>query len=268
MFCFCCKLFKPNNYVNKISLANDEFNDWKCLFDRLNEHENSSQHLFCMDSWDELIARFDKNKTIDKDLQNKVLTEKERWRQVLKRIIVVIKYLAKYNLAFRGCNEKLFQESNGNFLGAIQMMAEFDVIMQDHLRHIENHQTHLHYLGHKIQNEIISILANKVRNSIINIIKESKYFSVILDCTPDVSHQEKMTIVIRCVNMYNNKIKVEDFFLEFLKVENTSGLGLFNELLNAIKSYGLNICNARRSGLVNLEAIGVENDLSTKDYLE
>lgn len=70
VFCFCCKLFKPNNYVNKISLANDGFNDWKHLFDRLKEHENSSQHLFCMDSWDELIARFDKNKTIDKDLQN------------------------------------------------------------------------------------------------------------------------------------------------------------------------------------------------------
>ncbi|KAL7610256.1 spindle assembly checkpoint component MAD1-like [Lactuca sativa] len=72
--------FSYASYTRKLSNANDGFNDWKHLFDRLKEHENSSQHLFCMDSWDELIARFDKNKTIDKDLQNTVLTEKERWR--------------------------------------------------------------------------------------------------------------------------------------------------------------------------------------------
>ncbi|KAL7583920.1 uncharacterized protein LOC111918056 [Lactuca sativa] len=75
--------FSYASYTRKLSHANDGFNDWKHLFDRLKEHENSSQHLFCMDSWDELIARFDKNKTIDKDLQNKVLTEKERWRILL-----------------------------------------------------------------------------------------------------------------------------------------------------------------------------------------
>ena len=27
-------------------------------------------------------------------------------------------------------------------------------------------------------------------------------------------------------------------------------------------------CNARKSGLVNLEAVGAENEFSTKDYLE
>ncbi|XP_023734363.1 uncharacterized protein LOC111882238 [Lactuca sativa] len=70
------KHFSYASYTRKLSNANDGFNDWKHLFDRLKEHENSSQHLFCMDSWDELIARLDKNKTIDKDLQNKVLTEK------------------------------------------------------------------------------------------------------------------------------------------------------------------------------------------------
>ena len=85
------------------------------------------------------------------------------------------------------------------------------------------------------------MIENEIRSKIIKKVKEAKYFSIILDYTPDISNQEQITLVLRCVDISTSPIKIEESFLEFIKVDVTTGLGLFNELINIITKLQLNI---------------------------
>lgn len=243
VFCFCCKLFAKG--WAKGQLANEGFSDWTHLSIRLREHEIGAEHVQNMVTWYDLRLRLQKNETIDNIARQQLEKEKDHWQKVLLRILLIVKFLAKHNLAFRGTNSKLYEDSNGNFLGLVEMLAEFDPVIQEHVQRITNDETHTHYLGHGIQNELIQLLASAIKSEIIKKIKEAKYFSVILDCTPDASHQEQMSLIIRYVDVSSSCVCVVESFLGFLNVNDTTGKGLFDVLQNELKQLDLDINNVR-----------------------
>jgi hypothetical protein len=80
----------------------------------------------------------------------------------------------------------------------------------------------------------VSILAEHVTKKIITQVKESKYFCIISDSTPDISPKDQMSEALRYVKMDGNEVKVEESFLRVIETkgksaEEISGL-IFAEL--------------------------------------
>lgn len=140
-----------------------------------------------------------KGQTIDCTQLTLIEAEKRRWHEVLLRLIEIIKSLR--NLDFSGSEEKLMVPNNENFLKTVELMANFDPVLREHVRITENQGNHTTDLSKTIQNELISCIGDQPVKMIMAGIKESNYFSIILDCTPDVSHTEQMTVVVRTVSL-------------------------------------------------------------------
>ena len=54
-------------------------------------------------------------------------------KAVLERVVAIIKFLAERSLAFRGNDQVIGSPSNGNFLGTLELLSQFDPFLAAHL---------------------------------------------------------------------------------------------------------------------------------------
>ena len=144
----------------------------------------------------------------------------------------------------------LFTVNNGNFLKFVEYLSFFDPVINENLRRVREKETHVHYLGKNMQNEMISLLHLAVQKKILASVHFAKYYSIILDCTPDISHVEQMTVIVRFVDT-SDKCKVREHFLGFLPLTKTTGASMTEEVLSKLKDLGHPVENLCGQGYDN-----------------
>lgn len=104
------------------------------------------------------------------------------------------------------------------------------------------------YLSWCTQNEFLDSISECVLGQICAQVKASKYFAVELDCTPDISKQEQASVIIRCVHTDDNKnATINESFVGFTVVKDTTGKGLTETLTGVLENLGLELAVGGRA---------------------
>lgn len=235
IYCFACKLFG----CGRNSFSGDGFNDWRNT-KVISMHEDSNDHRNAMLA---LLAR-QVNSGIDSNVHRQIDKEKEYLRQILQRVIGVVKFLGERGLPLRGHDEKLNTPENGNFLGIMELISKFDPYLAEHINKYGNQGSgKTSYLSKTIYEEIVQMLAAEVRKQIITDVKAAGYFSISVDSTPDVSHVDQLTVIVRYVEASGHPV---ERFLGFLELASHTGKDMAQQVVSfLVDECGLNFSKCR-----------------------
>ena len=156
-YCSFCKLF-----ADRETHFTSVFNDWKHI-NRLQEHENSESHRNASLSAASFKA---KNARVDYSFLMQIDKEKVYWRAVLKscgrRQVPVRK-----RFAVGGGKEVFGFPQNGNFLGLLELLAQFDDFLANHICRFGNSGRGVpSYLSSTTRNQSVQLMAKEVTTKI------------------------------------------------------------------------------------------------------
>ena len=129
VYCFPCVLFRDACKGNQTQFC-DGFLDWKNAAQGIQMYKNSEIHRTCMQT---LITRRRVACCVDCCLQIQFNKEKEYWIKVLRQEVSMVKFLSSRGMAFRGENKNLGSQHNGNYLGILELIAQYDPFLSSHL---------------------------------------------------------------------------------------------------------------------------------------
>lgn len=251
-FCFPCLLFPELHTGAVSSFASTGFNKWKKLNPRIQDHEKSPVHIHAFLEWKDMEKRQHAGKFLDQELEDQVRSETEKWRDVLKRVLDVVLLLSKQNLPFRGHRETDDSENKGNFLEVVHLLSKYDAVLREHLVRCSLSSTRTpSYLSYQTQNEFISIIGDKVRDKIMDEVRQAKYYGILSDGTPDISHVDQMSIILRYVVINDDSALVKESFVDFVPTAGKTAQHVTDTILGQLHRYNLNIQDCRAQAYDN-----------------
>lgn len=253
LFCYCCCLFSTigtkKNVSPWLNFGAIGFNDFPHQSRAISEHEKSQLHFLSIITWRQYQKSVKAGSSVKQLIFGEQQAEINHWRTVLHCIIDAILFLAKNNLAFRGTTSQINSGNSGNFLSLIQLMSKYSPPLALHVSRLKSYSTS--YLSPMIQNEFIELTGTTVRNEILKNIRDRKFFSIMFDATPDVSHQEQISQIIRTVRISDEGCSIEENFIRFIQFDGKTGLLLSEMILDTLKTDNLEFSYCRGQGYDN-----------------
>lgn len=208
-FCFVCSLFPTGINREKCETAwsQDGVRTWGKMLSsgsgkkgKLQAHFASDQHKAALgDYCNFMLKQGHIDVLLDKQRRNMILEEQRQLAfntNVIKVLVDVVRTMGRQGLAFRGSDT----EEGSNYQQIVRLIARHNPVLKVWLDDIKLRPYHTSYLSPTAQNEFIELLGSEVRRHIISEVRQSQFFCVMADTTPDVSHKDMLSIVVRMVD--------------------------------------------------------------------
>lgn len=190
--------------------------DWKHVHQRIVEHEKSMAHKTCAEAYFLNASKCDVKHLLSGSQLSSHREQMRKRRQILERVVDVVKLIGKRGLSYRSGNEAAYMldDSNidhGNFLEMILLLSKYDVCLKEHLKECTEKSKKLHQTGATGRGSLVTLLSKRTINSVIDTIqhliqetivrdiKNAVMFSVQIDTTQDITSQDQCSIVLRYV---------------------------------------------------------------------
>ncbi|XP_047135342.1 uncharacterized protein LOC124812563 [Hydra vulgaris] len=253
MFRTVCLAYSKASESNAFT---DGMNDWKHVHQRIEEHKSSKHHCRSVEAH---MSSNDKDvySLLFSNQKNVRAAQVKEKRQVLERVIEIVKFIGKRGLSYRSINDAAYCLDNvnidhGNFLEILILLSKFDPLMKNHLDIVTEKSKQRHvtcaasgtkgrgglvtFISSTTVNYVIEFVRRMIKASIADEIQSAGMFSVQLDTTQDVSVKDQCSIVIRYVkdHIYEQLVSVSN-------CTNSTGKGMFELFRDEIVKMGINI---------------------------
>ncbi|GBN25239.1 hypothetical protein AVEN_43454-1, partial [Araneus ventricosus] len=256
LYCSYCLAFEFPNTCNASPFVLG-FSDYRRISQSLTLHESTTTHIRNAQKYISVV----KGGTLDDFLAtslNKKKEEVRKQRNIVMRIIDIIKMLSKQALPFREHrNESAYTLDNdtlnhGNFLATVQLMAKYDPIMAAHVSSVQYKSEQrikrlekqgkteskgrgglVTYLSKTTINTLIQIMKNMIQEIISYEVCNAKYYSIQVDSTQDNTSIDQFSIIIR----YVFKGIICERLLSVVPSNDGTGQGFFNLLSQTLEHH-------------------------------
>ena len=247
-FCSVCLAFAKSTNP---SIFISGMQDWRHIHDRVKEHEQGMSHRNCAEAYFFQASKANIKNVLCGKQMSAHRDQVRKKRQVLERIVDVVKLIGKRGLAYRGAkNEAAYtlEDStidHGNFLELILLLGKYDVIMKEHLTNcIEQSKDH-HHSGAKGRGSLVTLISKTTVKYVIDTVKQliqesissdvqgAGMFSVQIDTTQDITAQDQCSVILRYVTDV-----IHERLVAVVKCEQSTGqyfVDMLTEVLDQLK---------------------------------
>ncbi|XP_054289677.1 zinc finger MYM-type protein 1-like [Macrosteles quadrilineatus] len=208
-FCYTCLVMGVQDRAWTV----DGISDLKHLLEKVKKHKTSEKHINASIEY-AVLGKVDIRCQLDNAYRLKIQKQNEdvsKNRYILSKLIDAIKFCGAFELALRGHDERENSKNPGIFRGLVNLMAELDVTLQQHINQTNNRV----FLGlsKTIQNELLDSIYYVCLQMIRDELTQTDYVAIEADETTDCATLSQLVFVIR----YELNGTIHERFITFIR---------------------------------------------------